>query len=202
MQIKIIKTEGNEIEMPLELLARKLNNIVVDKMADGVLGKREVRWDDTDFINCMNDTVDIMFDEKDFKINMELATHPNTGTPRGIETLQKLLLNAASKLTQIVFNYLKNMGSKEPKEIHNFLTKKHSSVYEDILEGKMSRVKDWFENRDGIGYDTNTKKLFAEEDKIIKEPELLKAYKTPEKYREGEFKVYLRKDDNLKWYMK
>jgi hypothetical protein len=94
------------------------------------------------------------------------------------------------------------MGSKEPKEIHNFLTKKHSSVYEDILEGKMSRVKDWFENRDGIGYDTNTKKLFAEEDKIIKEPELLKAYKTPEKYREGEFKVYLRKDDNLNIAMK
>tara|TARA_Y100001972_G_C7602591_1_gene301994 strand:- start:865 stop:1068 length:204 start_codon:yes stop_codon:yes gene_type:complete len=67
MQIKIIKTEGNEIEMPLELLARKLNNIVVDKMADGVLGKREIKWDDTDFINCMIDTVDIMFAEKDFK---------------------------------------------------------------------------------------------------------------------------------------
>jgi len=67
MQIKIIKTEGNEIEMPLELLARKLNNIVVDKMADGVLAKREISWDDTDFINCMIDTVDIMFAEKDFK---------------------------------------------------------------------------------------------------------------------------------------
>jgi len=116
--------------------------------------------------------------------------------------VEEIMKTKQSKLTQIVFNYLKNMGSKEPKEIYNFLTKKHSSVYEDILEGKMSRVKDWFENRDGIGYDTKTKKLFAEEDKIIKEPELLKAYKTPEKYREGEFNVYLRKDDNLNIAMK
>ena len=67
MEIIITKHDGTVVETNAIALARKLNNIVVDKMADGVLGKREIKWDDTDFINCMIDTVDIMFAEKDFK---------------------------------------------------------------------------------------------------------------------------------------
>ncbi len=41
------------------------------------------------------------FDESDFKGQMNLICHPDTGSPRGIETLQKLVLNAASKLAEI-----------------------------------------------------------------------------------------------------
>ena len=114
---------------------------------------------------------------------------------------EEIMKTKQSKLTQIAFNYLKEAGSKTPKELHNFLIKNHKSVYEDILESKLDRVKNWFSQRDGLSYDDNTKKLFAEEDKLIKEP-VLKAYKTPEEYREGEFKVYLRKDENLNISMK
>ena len=62
---------------------------------------------------------------------------------------------------------LKEKGAKTPKEVHNFLVKNHKKKYQDILESKESRVKDWFENRDGISFDAKTKKLFAEHDKIM-----------------------------------
>jgi hypothetical protein len=67
MVITIKKNDGSVVETNAIALARKLNNIVVDKMADGVLGKPDIRWDQADFINCMIDTIDTMFTEKDFK---------------------------------------------------------------------------------------------------------------------------------------
>jgi hypothetical protein len=67
MVITIKKHDGSVVETNAIALARKLNNIVVDKMADGVLGKPDIRWDQADFINCMIDTIDTMFTEKDFK---------------------------------------------------------------------------------------------------------------------------------------
>ena len=67
MVITIKKHDGSVVETNAIALARKLNNIVVDKMADGVLGKADIRWDQADFINCMIDTIDTMFTEKDFK---------------------------------------------------------------------------------------------------------------------------------------
>ena len=67
MVITIKKHDGSVVETNAIALARKLNNIVVDKMADGVLGKPDIRWDEADFINCMIDTIDTMFTEKDFK---------------------------------------------------------------------------------------------------------------------------------------
>jgi len=110
---------------------------------------------------------------------------------------EEIMKTKQSKLTQIGFNYLKENGSKTPKELHNFLVKNHKSIYEDILESKLNKVKDWFDQRDGISFDMKTKKLFADDDKVIKEPTVLKAYKTPEEYRKGDFKIYLREDDNL-----
>ena len=50
--------------------------------------------------------------------------------------------------------------------------------------------------RDGITYNKKKKKIIVDDDKLIKEP-LTKAYKTPEEYRRGVFKLYMRKDDNL-----
>ena len=67
MVITIKKHDGSVVETNAIALARKLNNIVVDKMAAGVLGKPDIRWDQADFINCMIDTIDTKFTEKDFK---------------------------------------------------------------------------------------------------------------------------------------
>ena len=61
----------------------------------------------------------------------------------------------------------------------------------------MSKVKDWFKQREGISYDEATHKLYAEEDKILLDDKVLKEYKTPSEYRKGNFKIYSRKDDDL-----
>jgi len=114
---------------------------------------------------------------------------------------EEIMKTKQSKLTVGVFNYLKQKGAKTPKEVHNFLVKNHKDIYQDILDSKLTRVKDWFENRDGISFDAKTKKLFAENDKIMLDT-IKKEYKTPEKYRTGEFKLYLRDDDNLNLVMK
>jgi len=67
MKITITKDDGSTIETNTIALARKLNNIVVPNMADGVLEKSNINWDQADFINCMIDTVDTMFAEKDME---------------------------------------------------------------------------------------------------------------------------------------
>ena len=117
------------------------------------------------------------------------------------EQAEEIMKTKQSKLTVAIFNFLKEKGAQPPKAVHNFLVKNHKKKYQDILESKESRVKDWFENRDGISFDTKTKKLFAEHDKIMMDT-IKKEYKTPEKYRSGEFKIYLRDDDNLNIVMK
>jgi hypothetical protein len=67
MKITITKDDGSTVETNTIALARKLNNIVVSDMADGALEKLEITWDNADFINCMIDTVDAMFAEKDME---------------------------------------------------------------------------------------------------------------------------------------
>ena len=67
MKITITKDDGSTVETNTIALARKLNNIVVSDMADGALEKPEITWDNADFINCMIDTVDAMFAEKDME---------------------------------------------------------------------------------------------------------------------------------------
>ncbi len=117
------------------------------------------------------------------------------------EQAEEIMKTKQSKLTIAIFNFLKEKGAKTAKKIHNFLTVNHKNDYQTILDSKESRVKDWFENRDGISFDAKTKKLFAEHDKILMDT-IKKEYETPEKYRSGEFKVYLRDDDNLNIVMK
>tara|TARA_A100001515_G_C4585990_1_gene214498 strand:+ start:252 stop:455 length:204 start_codon:yes stop_codon:yes gene_type:complete len=67
MKITITKDDGSTLETNSIALARKLNNVVVNDMADGALAKPEITWDNADFINCMLDTIDTMFAEKDME---------------------------------------------------------------------------------------------------------------------------------------
>lgn len=108
---------------------------------------------------------------------------------------EEIMKTKQSELTLKVFQYLKNQGAKTIKEIHNQLVKTYPNHYEDILESNMSKVKDWFKQREGISYDEATHKLYAEEDKIMLDS-IIK-YETPETHRKGTFKVYSRKDDDL-----
>ena len=115
---------------------------------------------------------------------------------------EEIMKTKQSLLTVAGFQHMKTTGPKTIKELHNHLVKNHKDLYEDILESKFDKLKDWMKQRDGISYDEKTKKLYAEDDKIMQESDILKEYKTPKEYRQGEFKLYLRNDDNLNLIIK
>ena len=115
---------------------------------------------------------------------------------------EEIMKTKQSRLTVAGFQFMKTKGPKTIKELHNHLVKNHKDIYEDILESKFDKLKDWMKQRDGISYDEKTKKLYAEDDKIMQEGDILKEYKTPKEYQEGDFKLYLRDDDNLNLVIK
>ena len=115
---------------------------------------------------------------------------------------EEIMKTKQSRLTVAGFQHMKTTGPKTIKELHNHLVKEHKDIYEDILESKFDKLKDWMKQRDGISYDEKTKKLYAEDDKIMQEGDILKEYKTPKEYQEGDFKLYLRDDDNLNLVIK
>tara|TARA_R100000995_G_scaffold84082_1_gene61695 strand:+ start:5626 stop:8142 length:2517 start_codon:yes stop_codon:yes gene_type:complete len=115
---------------------------------------------------------------------------------------EEIMKTKQSRLTVAAFNHMREKGPKTPKELHNYLVKNHKGIYEDILDSKLTKIKDWMKQRDGISFDENTKKLFSDADKIMQETDDIKKYKTPEDLREGNFKLYLRDDENLNLVIK
>ncbi len=113
---------------------------------------------------------------------------------------EEIMKTKQSKLTVAVFNFLKRTGAKAIKQVHNFLMLNHNDIYEDVLEGNSRELKDWLNLRDGITFDKTTKKLVADSDKIMQEES--DDYKTPQEYRQGKFRIYLREDDNLNLVIK
>ena len=106
---------------------------------------------------------------------------------------EEIMKTKAGTLTTVITNYLQDMGPKTVKEVHNFLMSKHRSLYEDVVDGGFKELRAWANQREHIEFKDN--KLHG--DAILKAD-----YKTPEKYREGQFKLYSRKDDNLNMVMK
>ena len=108
---------------------------------------------------------------------------------------EEIMKTKASQLTVAIFQHLKTMGDKTVNDVHDFLKDKHKDIYEDVLESKKTKLKDWAENRDGISI--KDKKLHADDDKIMQEEEIKKEYKTPKENRKGLFKIYSREDNNI-----
>jgi len=113
-----------------------------------------------------------------------------------------IMKSKQSDLTVAIFQYLKMNGAKTPKQLHNFLKQKQPSLYEDVLDSDEKKLKTWAVLRDGISEEGD--KIIADADKIMQEDdedgdEILKddEYKTPKEYREGQFKLYSREDDNI-----
>ncbi len=109
---------------------------------------------------------------------------------------EEIMKTKTSTLTVAINNFLQDNGPKSVKQVHNFLVAKHKDVYEDVLDSKLSELKDWANQREHISFVDN--KLQADG--------LLKAetseYKTPKEYQTGKFKLYKRKDDNLNLIIK
>ena len=112
---------------------------------------------------------------------------------------ENIMKTKQSELTVATFQHLKQRGPKTIKDLHNFLVKDFGRLYDNVLGSQMSKLKEWFDNRDGITYNVKEKKFMADSDKIMLSEE---EYKTPSEYREGQFKVYSRKDDDLTFAIK
>ena len=115
---------------------------------------------------------------------------------------EEIMKTKQSKIIVAIFNYLKKTGEKTPKELHAFLVKNKftKELYEDLLESKSARLKDWLEDRGkdhGVLFLNN--KFMHDSEKIMAE---IKKYETPEEYQEGDFKIYLRDDNNLNLVIK
>ena len=96
------------------------------------------------------------FDESDFKSQMNLICHPNTGSPRGIETLQKLILNAASKMAEIAGTALNRSTLSELASGSTKAVSK-SSVLSKAPEKRIIKIEYWLEEI----FDTEVPKEFG-----------------------------------------
>ena len=97
---------------------------------------------------------------------------------------------------------IKNFLEEQPEntatldEILDYISKNKdiSQLYEDIFDSKSRELKEFLINQaDEITYSTNNK--FVADDSVIEKDD--SDYKTPKNYRNGKFKLYLRKDENL-----
>lgn len=107
---------------------------------------------------------------------------------------EEIMKTKQGKLTVAIFQYLKDKGDKKHSEVHTYLIENHKELYDDILDSKQSELKDWARQREHINL-INGKLSANKEIKLADDD--IKKYKTPEEYREGEFKIYHRKDDNV-----
>lgn len=110
---------------------------------------------------------------------------------------EQIMKDKKGRLYTRVFQFLKEKGEKTLKEISTFLRKELPNEYESIFDSKESSLVKYLRLADGINPKGN--KFMADPSKILGQEvdTISKEYKTPEEYREGKFKVYKRKDENL-----
>ena len=118
--------------------------------------------------------------------------------------MDNLVKKQLSILRVGIKNFILEQSDKKStlKEIEEHIQKDDNllPIYNEKLDGKITNLSNYLRNKaDDILYDGNN--IFrANEDAIEKEiedPPIKKELKTPEKLREGKFKIYLREDDNL-----
>jgi hypothetical protein len=68
-------------------------------------------------------------------------------------------------------------------------------TYEDILDSKQSKLGSWAQEREHLSMVDG--KLHADPDVILQNEEIIKQYKTPKEYQEGNFKIYAREDNRV-----
>lgn len=109
---------------------------------------------------------------------------------------EEIMKTKQGELTVAIVNYLQEKGDKTPKELHDYLKKDFSELYETVLDSKLSKVGKWAQEREHISMVNN--KLHADPTiKLADGEEIKKEYKTPKEYRKGKFKIYNREDNNV-----
>ena len=112
---------------------------------------------------------------------------------------EQIFEDKKGKLYTVIFDFIKSKDKEvTSKEVHNFLKKKHNDIYMDIFGGQQRKIENYMRMADGIN---PTKPKGQPNQTFVDDPSKImnikKEYKTPEKYREGKFKIYKRKDENL-----
>ena len=105
--------------------------------------------------------------------------------------IEDMLKREKGEFRVSIKNFLLEQGRSSFKEIEDFVLRNEMKLYNNLFNNNAKKFKDWLRNLENITYDAKEDVFFAEEDILEKE------YKTPEKYREGEFKLYLKDNDNL-----
>ena len=85
---------------------------------------------------------------------------------------EEIMKTKQGELTVAIVNFLKEKGDKSPKEVHQYLKRKMSGIYEDVLESKEKKLGKWAQEREHISMVNN--KLHADPSVILAEAEEIK----------------------------
>jgi len=85
---------------------------------------------------------------------------------------ENIMKNKNNDLALIIYHYLKPKP-KTIKETHEFLTRKHPSLYEDTLQGKETSLANFVPQRDGL--ERNGKNLLVDPSKLLQEDTITKS---------------------------
>ena len=108
---------------------------------------------------------------------------------------EEIMKTKQGKLTVSIVNYLQEKGDRSVKDVHDFLMRNMKETYEDILDSKQSKLGSWAQEREHLSMVNG--KLHADPDVILQNEEIIKQYKTPKEYQEGDFKIYSREDNRV-----
>ena len=107
------------------------------------------------------------------------------------EQIEDMLKTQKSKLRVAIKNFLmKDRDGKPYGKVEEFVSEKYLKEFNNLFGGKTKKLKDWLKQQENITHDKENDMFHAKFDMIEK-------YETPKKYREGEFKVYRKDNNNL-----
>ena len=107
------------------------------------------------------------------------------------EQIEDMLKTQKSKLRVAIKNFLmEDRDGKPYGKVEEFVSEKYLKEFNNLFGGKTKKLKDWLKQQENITHDKENDMFHAKFDMIEK-------YETPKKYREGEFKVYRKDNNNL-----
>tara|TARA_R100000008_G_scaffold40297_2_gene23109 strand:+ start:4149 stop:6677 length:2529 start_codon:yes stop_codon:yes gene_type:complete len=111
------------------------------------------------------------------------------------EEIGELLKAKKGKLRVSIKNFIQNTPDNVANinEILEFVKENHNDLFQEVFNGDSKKLKNHLMNEaNDISYSGNNE--FSGMENVLEKED---NYKTPEQYRHGKFKLYLREDDNL-----
>jgi hypothetical protein len=93
---------------------------------------------------------------------------------------EEIMKTKAGTLTTAITNYLQDNGPRSVKQVHNFLSAKHGSLYNEVVDGGMQGLKEWANAREHIEFKENKLHGDAILKRLLKSPVLIHRDAEPE----------------------